>query len=178
MFESKLKASVLGLLGAGSMTVGACSPDATKQDAQVSNAKQDQFSELLVRELWESSVQIAKPCEEAAADLANQIDASALSKAKIVANNGLNVCATAFTQQLELKLPEQLDLEPAAHLTLAITECTEALSARKKFFETAVKILDGDTSSWRQSLAETASSIAQQRSAECKKKFTDAGLKI
>ncbi len=178
MQKGKLPTSVLGLSGLGFLIIGACSPDASKQGAHGSDQTQDQFNELLVRDVWETSVQIAKPCEQAAAEMASKIDTNAVSEAKTIANNGLKACSTALTQQLELGLPEQLESEPAAHLSLAIIECREALSARKKFFETAINILEGDTSEWRQSLAATASNIAQQRSAQCKKKFADAGLKI
>ena len=131
-----------------------------------------------VQALWERSVDIAKPCENAASVLADRLAFTSPQNAKPEAQRGLRTCENALEKQNALSVPAEADGELAVTLDAAIHECREALDARRKFFEASVAVLEGDTTRWRTSLVKTASDMAQWRSEECIARFRTAGIEI
>lgn len=131
-----------------------------------------------VRALWQRSVDIAKPCENAAAVLADRIAFTSPQNAKPEAQKGLKLCENALAKQNALQVPEEADGDLAITLDAAIHQCREALDARRKFFESSIMVLDGDTSQWRTGMVETSSMMAEGRSDDCIALFREAGLEI
>lgn len=129
-----------------------------------------------VQALWERSVDIAKPCESAAAVLADRVTFTSPQNAKPEAKRGLRTCEAALEKQNALSVPEEAEGDLAVTLDNAIHECREALDARRKFFEASVAVLEGDTTRWRTSLVQTSSDMAQWRSEECIARFREAGI--
>lgn len=169
--------SHLGFAIAACIALSGCS-GAEGDNAGSEPPLEEQFDRLLVREFWDETVEVATPCEEAAAEMAEQLDAQNVAGSTASANAGLELCRTAWEAQMALEIPQQVGDLTLSHLTLATMECREALNARKKFFEASIDVLEGDTSQWRVSLAQTASNVAQDRTAECTQHFINAGLQL
>lgn len=131
-----------------------------------------------VQALWDRSLEIASPCENAASVLADRLSFTSPQNAKPEAQKGLETCEVALKNQNALRVPAEAEGELAVILDAAIHECREALDARRKFFETSILVLDGDTSTWRTTMVTTTTTVAQSRSAECIVKFKEAGLEI
>lgn len=169
---SKLTYTIAACIALSACAGGEADSAASEQSAE------EQFDTLLVREFWDETVKVASPCEEAATELSEQLNAQNVAGSADSAKAGLELCRTAWEAQMALEIPQQVGDLTLSHLTLATMECREALGARKKFFEASIEVLEGDTSEWRVSLAKTASNVAQDRTAECTQHFIDAGLQL
>jgi hypothetical protein len=178
----------LGLMGPACLILVGCNPPPSSQggegeteivaESEIPAAPVKSGPPEFVKELWERSVEIAKPCENAAAALADRIAMTSPQNAKPEAQRGLDTCENALEKQNALRVPTEAEGDLAVTLDAAIHKCREALDARRKFFESSILVLDGDTSEWRTGMVSTSSLVAQGRSEDCIAFFREAGLEI